>query len=106
MTKYEFVTASKNVAKYYSGVKLPFDENSIMEKDGCNFYFYYELPSTYDDNDDNEIDCVYWYSVSNLVGEEETIEFATGIDGRSGDHFFVNYKDWLVERQPFNTVNF
>ena len=41
MTKEEFVTPSKNVAKYYSGVKLPLDVDSIMEKEGCNFYFFY-----------------------------------------------------------------
>lgn len=108
MTKQEFVTASKNVAKYYSGVNLPLSEDSIMEKEGCNFYFFYELPSVYEDDDDNEIDCNFWYSVSNYSGSdnEDLIEYATGIDGRSGDHFLVNYKDWLVEKQPFNTVNF
>lgn len=102
MTKQEFITASKNVAKYYCGINLPITEESLMEKSDCIYYFYYELPSSYEDDDDNEIECTYWYSVSNYKDEipEEGIELAMGIDGRSGDHFFLNYKDWLQERKP------
>lgn len=97
MTKEQFVKASKNVARYYSGVNLPLDEKNIMHKDGCNFYFYFELDSCYEDDDDNEIDCVFWYSVSNYTDSEYGIEFATGIDGRSGDHFMLDCRDWLED---------
>ena len=102
MIKEEFVAASKNVARYYYGIQLPLSVDTIMEKEGCTFYFYYELPSSYDDDDDNEVDCVFWYSVANYtdVRSEDGIELSMGIDGRSGDHFFLCYKDWLQERKP------
>jgi len=100
MTKEEFVTASINVANYYYGVNLPVTPENIMEKEDCNYYFYYELPSSYDDDDDNEIECVFWFSVSNYKDHpEESIELARGIDGRRGDHFILNYKDWLKKRE-------
>lgn len=101
MTKKEFVTASKNVARYYYGVNLPLTEENIMEREGCIFYFYFELPSSYEDDDDNEIECVFWYSVSNYteIASESGIEVAMGIDGRSGDHFFINFQDWMEARE-------
>lgn len=102
MTRQEFVTAAKNVAKYYYGIKLPVTEENLMETEDCNYFFMYELPSEYVDNDDNDVECVFWYSVSNFknVESENGLELAMGIDGRRGDHFFLNYKDWLVEREP------
>lgn len=101
MTKEEFITASKNFAKFYCGIRLPIDESSLMEKEGCRFYFYHELPSEYVDNDDNDVECVVWYSVSNYTDErpDDGIEFATGIDGRRGDHFFISCRDWQSERK-------
>ncbi|MBQ0051911.1 MAG: hypothetical protein KBT11_07595 [Treponema sp.] len=100
MTKQEFVTASINVCKYYFGVNLPLTVDNIMEKEDCINFFYFELPSSYEDDDDNEIECTFWYSVSNYkdVASEEHIEVATGIDGRSGDHFFIKFQDWLESR--------
>lgn len=100
MTKLEFVTASKNFVKYYFGVNLPLTTETIMDKDDCNYFFYFELPSEYVDNDDNDVECVFWYSVSNYkeISPEECIEVATGIDGRSGDHFYIKYQDWMEER--------
>ena len=101
MTKEEFVTASKNVARYYYGINLPLTADSIMEKEGCNYYFYYELPSEYVDNDDNDVECVFCYSVANYkdTDPENGIELSMTIDSRTrGDHFFLNYKDWLQER--------
>ncbi len=102
MTKPEFVKAAKNVAKYQCGINLPISEDNLISKDGCIFYFYYELASTFEDADDNEIECTNWYSVAQYEGDsyDQLIEIASGIDGRSGDHFLVNYKDWLVERKP------
>lgn len=99
MTKTEFVKAAKNVAKYYCGINLPVTEDNLMEKEDCNYYFFWEFPSEYVDNDDNDVECDFWYSVSNYkdVDPENAIEFSTGIDRRNGDHFFVNYKDWLEE---------
>ncbi|MBQ9909281.1 MAG: hypothetical protein IJP61_12570 [Treponema sp.] len=100
MTKEEFIKASKNFAKYYSGIKLPIDENSLIDREGCNYFFFYEFPSEYVDNDDNDVECTYWYSVSNYKDKrpEDGIEFATGIDGRPGDHFFISSKDWQEEK--------
>ena len=79
MTKEEFIKASKNFAKYYCGIKLPIDENSLIERDGCNYFFYHEFPSEYVDNDDNDVECTYWYSFSNFKDQrpEDGIEFAT-----------------------------
>ena len=50
--------------------------------------------------DDNDVECTLWYSVSNYKDQrpEDGIEFATGIDGRSGDHFFISSKDWQEEK--------
>ena len=48
------------------------------------------------------VECVFWYFVSNFKNFFffYGLEVAMGIDGRRGDHFFLNYKDWLVEREP------
>lgn len=101
MTKEEFITASKNFAWYYSGIKLPLDENSLIEREDCNYFFFYEFPSEYVDNDDNDVECTFWYSVANYKDRrpEDGIEFATGIDGRRGDHFFISSRDWQQERE-------
>jgi len=100
MTKEEFIKASKNFAKYNCGIKLPIDEKSLIEREDCNYFFFYEFPSEYVDNDDNDVECTYWYSFSNFKDQrpEDGIEFATGIDGRSGDHFFISSKDWQEEK--------
>lgn len=100
MTKEEFVTASRNVAKFYYGINLPITVNNLIPKEDCNYFYIWELPSEYVDNDDNDVECDFWYSVSNFKDEnsEDKIELAMGIDGRNGDHFFLNYKDWLTER--------
>ncbi len=100
MTKSEFIKASINIAKSHAGVLLPITEDKIVETDDCNMFFYYELESSYDDNDDNEVMCTYWYSVSNYrdMGDPDNqIEFAMGIDGRRGDHFIIDIKDWLQD---------
>ena len=95
-----FHRQNQDFAKYYCGIKLPVDENSLIEREGCNYFFYHEFPSEYVDNDDNDVECTYWYSFSNFKDQrpEDGIEFATGIDGRSGDHFFISSNDWQEER--------
>lgn len=98
MTKEDFIKASINIARSHAGVLLPITEEQVVSTDDCNMFYYYELESSYDDNDDNEVMCTFWYSVSNyknVENFENKIEFATGIDGRRGDHFIIDIQDWL-----------
>lgn len=101
MTKHEFITAARNFAEYYCGIRLPAGEEGFIQREGCNFFFYYEMPSEYVDNDDNDVECTFWYSFSNYKDQrpEDGIEFATGIDGRSGDHFFISCWDWQERKK-------
>ncbi|WP_147614947.1 hypothetical protein [Treponema pectinovorum] len=97
MTKQEFVNASKKVASFYYGVNLPLDIDDVQESDEFKYFFMYEMPSSYVNQNDDDVDCVFWYSVAVYKEEnaQDKIELSRGIDGRSGDHFFLNYKDWL-----------